>query len=591
MPSSSLHLLTLPLEILITILTYLPSSSLYQCLLTCSHLHTLILSSTPLLLIFECSLADVEFNPSYNPNSSYQCNPSHNSNALRGSQEKLKYLREREKAWREFTPKWKKKVKVEHRPTGIYDLTPNVYFLGRQVGSNNGDFGGGGDSGSDAIMCLTFPERKEELEAELATEAEVEVEAEADRLGCDEKEGGDNDVKGKRKAGQWKEIGLEGKRIKDFGTALEEHDLIALVVSEPIENQTDSYMLQIALLRYSTGKYHDEAKSPIIPIHEYSLSQGPPSVSIEIVGENLGLIVMYPHIWEDDDDIFVIYDWKLGTTKTPTPIDITNIGLCFLTETLLVHPNRRDESLDIYHIPYSFENQPVTLVLQLCFPTISRDYLISTLSCRGEPNPIGDSSLTTDLAGLSSCITGTTSSPISTTSTPSSSSTPGTAPGIGTSTPGTAPGIGTSTSHTTTGTGKYAHPSRPFTSSPSTALIIFQMDLHPQTDGLTPQSFEFVIHRNTLLGEVRKYVKEREDEEARRKENRRRRKEKWRVTEVVEEEGLGGDVDVDVEGDKDGMDGMGEAENNNEESERRSIRERLKEVQNEYVPEAFVSFG
>jgi hypothetical protein len=74
-------------------------------------------------------------------------------------------------------------------------------------------------------------------------------------------------------------------------------------------------MLEVVLIDFSTKTYHDFARQPILYINDSTVFQGPPSVNIEIVGENMGLVVLYPHDIYGTRNLFYLYDWKRGTKK------------------------------------------------------------------------------------------------------------------------------------------------------------------------------------------------------------------------------------------------------------------------------------
>ena len=61
---------------------------------------------------------------------------------------------------------------------------------------------------------------------------------------------------------------------------------------------------------------HDACKSPVIHLYRSEISQGLPNVSIEAVGENLAVVVVFNHDAGTGCDSLHIYNWKSGQRKT-----------------------------------------------------------------------------------------------------------------------------------------------------------------------------------------------------------------------------------------------------------------------------------
>jgi hypothetical protein len=57
------------------------------------------------------------------------------------------------------------------------------------------------------------------------------------------------------------------------------------------------------------------AQQPTIVVNDGLMVRGRPTISIEIVGENLGLVVMYHHSVSQTRNLLYLYDWKRGTMK------------------------------------------------------------------------------------------------------------------------------------------------------------------------------------------------------------------------------------------------------------------------------------
>lgn len=165
-----MQFLDLPTEIIIQIFVEVDPIDLFVTLRINHYLRALCLGSALLQLIMEEEVAGVERN---------ELCPLTVS-------ERLSSLRQRERAWRSLEPRSTTTVPVFPRPSGIYDLTPDAYFVGQ-----------GSLAEPWTATCVQY--------ARLPSES------------------------GGVEQG-WFKIGV-GKSIRDFGTALEEHDLIALVTT------------------------------------------------------------------------------------------------------------------------------------------------------------------------------------------------------------------------------------------------------------------------------------------------------------------------------------------------------------------------
>ncbi|KAF8151345.1 hypothetical protein B0H34DRAFT_126378 [Crassisporium funariophilum] len=333
-----MHLLDLPVEIIIAVLAQTHPKSLSSTLKTCRKLHKIINESTLLNYIIEQEIAGILDNP-------------YSSLSLSS---RLELLRRRENAWATFKYDFITRAKVPKRCSGVYDITPGVYMVGRA--SETEEFV------TSAIQSVRLPSAKPTNEEHGLKWWEIE-------------------------AGK-------GKEIIDFGTAIEEHDLAALVTSVS-ENDfhTTVNVMEVVLVRYSTGKPHDEARQPILRMCRSDISEGPPSASIEIVGENLIVVLSYstPMAASVTGDHIYVFDWKAGREKS-VPLEVNNAGTVFLREDFFINPDIGRETINIYHIPQSNSTtasiRPVRVVLSLFLPEIAAGQHITYISCRSDPNPI-----------------------------------------------------------------------------------------------------------------------------------------------------------------------------------------------------------
>ena len=163
----TVHFLNIPPEILIKILCFLDRSSIISCSLTHSFLYTCIGDYQIVQYHIAKQVAGVEDNP--------RCTSSFSIS------DRLAYLKSREEGWAELNIDFRRKIRVRHDPSGIYDVGGGIYLMG------NGD--------KRTLHFLELP--KTEREA---------------------------------KEMRWKNIKVE-KNLIDMALGIYEHDLIAVVTT------------------------------------------------------------------------------------------------------------------------------------------------------------------------------------------------------------------------------------------------------------------------------------------------------------------------------------------------------------------------
>ncbi|KAJ6535754.1 hypothetical protein B0H19DRAFT_1271476 [Mycena capillaripes] len=316
------HFLSLPSELILACLVNLPSADLDSCL-KCRNrlLRSIILNSVFLRYRRAQELAGVEENADRPLNL--------------GISDRLACLRRREASWLTFAPRSRHTISTDFQTTGLYDLTSEIYFVGDTADPNTS-------------LCTSL----KYVYTSPGTEAS-----------------------------QWHTINA-GKPIVDFGTALEEHDLIAMV-TYTLNGAKAS--IDVLLLNFSTGAPHPLAAQPTLHIHDVELNRGRPGVSLEIVGQNLALSLMY---WNDesrDMDGLYLYNWKSGLAKIAA-LPINNTGLAFLTPDIIIVPNAAEATLDVLHIrPEDGEGADFLHAFHL--PTLAGHTGVFSFQCRGAPNP------------------------------------------------------------------------------------------------------------------------------------------------------------------------------------------------------------
>ncbi|KAJ7875446.1 hypothetical protein B0H13DRAFT_1009175 [Mycena leptocephala] len=250
--------------------------------------------------------------------------------------DRLENLQRREESWLNFAPRLTHTITIDFPTPGLYDLTSDIYFVGDTADPNTG-------------LCTAVKA--------IHTSPGFET--------------------------QWRTINA-GRPIIDFGTALEEHDLIAIVTYTRYDGNAQLASIDVLLLNFSTGGSHSLAACPVLHIHDVEVTRGRPRISVEIVGQNLALVLVYRSDEADDMDTLHLYNWKSGKPKM-APLPIYNTGLAFLTDEILVIPNSLDATLDLLHIPAE-EKLPQSLH-SFRLPTLKRFASINVVRCRGEPNP------------------------------------------------------------------------------------------------------------------------------------------------------------------------------------------------------------
>lgn len=255
--------------------------------------------------------------------------------------DRLVLLNSREKGWERFRIDFKRSIPVELHASGIYDLSSGVYLLGGQ--------------GKCQIHYCVLPKR------------------ETDEV-------------------RWEAIKVERPLI-DIGLALYEHDLIAVVTTTPSVS-AGMHVIEIQLLHFSSGTPHPLAKSPTIHVCETEWAY--PSVSIEVVGDNLVLVLQHALNPIQPDDGLHIFDWKTGTRKLEIALNYrTYFGIVVLSPDLVLLPNMRSGAFDIWAIPSTPDDARLCPLVSLDLPSLKYGFQISSLSCRCEPNPTGLAPLAT----------------------------------------------------------------------------------------------------------------------------------------------------------------------------------------------------
>ncbi|KAF8173963.1 hypothetical protein K438DRAFT_1610310 [Mycena galopus ATCC 62051] len=317
------HFLKLPSELILACLASLPLSDLDSCL-QCGNrlLRDIIRNSVFLRYRRKQEHAGVEENPHLESNLVIA--------------DRLAELKRRETNWLHFTPRSMHTIALDFETAGLYELTSDMYFVGDASVPNT-------------RLCT----RIQYIRTSPGSEAS-----------------------------QWRAIEC-GKSIIDFGTAVEEHDLVAMISAFSTVHDSDPHMasIDVLLFKVSTGTPHPLAACPVLHIHNVEVSRGRPRLSIEFSGKTMALSLVYWNCEQRDMDAFHLYNWISGTAKMD-PVRVHNTGLAFLAEDIIILPNSFDNSLDVFRIPED-DSPPFLQSFRLPSP----GGLIFSFQCRGFPNP------------------------------------------------------------------------------------------------------------------------------------------------------------------------------------------------------------
>ncbi|KAJ6612856.1 hypothetical protein B0H10DRAFT_2222746 [Mycena sp. CBHHK59/15] len=328
MSSEPLHLLDLPTELVVACLAYLDFRDIESCLDTGNRLLRETIENSVLI---QYQLAQEAASVRENPERIAELNIA----------QRIIELQRHEATWLNFAHEPSRTITLDFVSGGIYDLASDLYLAGKRLDPNSSTCHG-------IKYAYTSPGSSDDL--------------------------------------RWTEIDV-GKPIVDFGSALTEHNLIAIVTRSPCEDDPQWMSLDVMLLDFSTGKPHELATNPIIHIHDIEASRGPPGITMEIVGENLALLIVYWHDENVDMDTVHVYDWKLGTPKMD-PFGVNTTGIIFLTEDTIIIPDTADGTLGILYIPPSSESDEVPhFIHSFSLPALHDDHAFDSFQCRAEPNP------------------------------------------------------------------------------------------------------------------------------------------------------------------------------------------------------------
>ncbi|KAI5120600.1 hypothetical protein M0805_008077 [Coniferiporia weirii] len=355
-----MSLMKLPEETFLQILLHLGLKDILAFNSVCRSAHALFVNSTRLQYVAELEAAgclDIFLDQQFVSSVNNQEKPS--------IPERLKYPREREARWRELDL-LKRAAKVpppNKAGLSIYDLTGGVYACGS----------GARGSGLNFLDLREVSHRSE--------------------VCSNQAQGRERRLRPPKRAVFWQSFPFQ-ENIVDFGMALQEHDLIAVVSTDrktEIHAGVRSHFqdLQLHLLCFSTCLPHPVAKEPLIKLAQKPFRYDYPSPTIEVVGTYAIVLLKFPYGPEDAAEDLFAYNWKSGRLIAHLPFTkSTYTTLSFVTHTLFVMPNLQEHCLDLFQFRISPDNvEQLSRVGKLCLPRLVRGCKLMTASCRGDPNP------------------------------------------------------------------------------------------------------------------------------------------------------------------------------------------------------------
>ncbi|KAJ3920317.1 hypothetical protein F5877DRAFT_65816 [Lentinula edodes] len=329
MDVGAISFLQLPVEILCDVLQVLSVKDLLQCNLVCKRLRRIINESSALQFIIE--LARCRMKPA--PTSKLPISS------------RLRILRDRENAWRTFSPKSQHKLKLNHSGT-VYEFTGGFYGIGKEIDRRT--------------AYITFYDLHSVMSGAQRSITHTFTDV----------------------------------NVIDF-TMDPAQDLLVLVsmneelVPIPKDAATSSpYLYDLHLRTLSLNEPHPLAPSPILPCYRklpgLNLTEG--AVQIQISGDVVGFLVKEALLSQRAH--FEVFKWQAVSPNSCMVKSLFGIDdFTFLSEDhfLLVEPNGL---FDVYSFSDSISD-PTNPILRACYelPMLSPAYSFWYISLSSNPSP------------------------------------------------------------------------------------------------------------------------------------------------------------------------------------------------------------
>jgi len=188
---------------------------------------------------------------------------------------------------------------------------------------------------------------------------------------------------GEQNPAQWMSVSLGGE-VLNIGVSLEEHDLIAVLTASASTNVPNSQSFRLHLKKFSTGEPHPMARECTIHVCE-DLENGNQCVATITIAGSYLLLLMKPLTLHTRDEFFV-YEWTSSTLlKRISVPSFTYRDVSFLSDDTLLLTNIRDNTLELLRLRDVGGTMPsdreVVWVAKLALPPLRPGRTMVSLSC------------------------------------------------------------------------------------------------------------------------------------------------------------------------------------------------------------------
>ncbi|RDB15393.1 hypothetical protein Hypma_003494 [Hypsizygus marmoreus] len=164
----------------------------------------------------------------------------------------------------------------------------------------------------------------------------------------------------------WSHIKVEN--FHDVALSIDEHDLAAAVtLPSDSAKRNQPCQIEVKLLQFSTGNPHPLADFPTVILGD---SMPPSAIKIDICEDYIGIVCGNVDVIDSlfQDHVFII-NWKTGMQRMHIVVSCGSyFDISFLSSELILLPNTRSATLDIWRIPGISSAPPTRPLLILRLP-------------------------------------------------------------------------------------------------------------------------------------------------------------------------------------------------------------------------------
>ncbi|KAK7039219.1 hypothetical protein VNI00_010124 [Paramarasmius palmivorus] len=249
--------------------------------------------------------------------------------------DRLKVLEEREKAWKLFKPTFMQRVEIDKSQIILYELAGGAFIRS--------------DYNRRVVNCVVLPRDD-----------------------------------GSRQE-DWGKLEVDEK-IMDFGQAIEEHDLVAVITAAEKHCASNSATVEVKYYQFSTRQPHPLAGPAMTFTQNCPLEDV--RVGIEISGDYVALVVKDSRPGHFDRDKIYVLDWKRSKIKTIIKSASRRYtSAIFISLDVILATNSYEGSLELWKIPAEPVAESTLPQLTLRLPALVPGFFVADLACRGAPNP------------------------------------------------------------------------------------------------------------------------------------------------------------------------------------------------------------